>query len=70
MKRKNHIQKGVLTIIGIVLAILFVSPVLLLVNSSFKTLRRFILIYWLYRKSFHLITIFRRLSRWIFYRPL
>ncbi len=39
MKRKNHIQKGVLTIIGIVLAILFVSPVLLLVNSSFKTLQ-------------------------------
>ena len=39
MKRKDHIQKGVLTITGIVLAILFVSPVLLLVNSSFKTLQ-------------------------------
>ena len=38
MQKKRSINKMFLTIIGILLAIIFVAPILILVNSSFKTL--------------------------------
>ena len=39
MQKKRSINKMFLTIIGILLAIIFVAPILILVNSSFKTLQ-------------------------------
>lgn len=39
MQKKRSINKTFLTIIGILLAIIFVAPILILVNSSFKTLQ-------------------------------
>ena len=39
MQKKKSINKMFLTIIGILLAIIFVAPILILVNSSFKTLQ-------------------------------
>ncbi|MGN1197860.1 MAG: carbohydrate ABC transporter permease [Acetatifactor sp.] len=39
MKQRKFIHKGILAVIGIVLAVLFISPVLILINSSFKSLQ-------------------------------
>lgn len=39
MKRKRYLQKGILMVIGIALALIFVAPVLILLNSSFKSLQ-------------------------------
>ena len=39
MQKKRSINKMFLAIIGILLAIIFVAPILILVNSSFKTLQ-------------------------------
>ena len=39
MQKKRSVNKMFLTIIGILLAIIFVAPILILVNSSFKTLQ-------------------------------
>ena len=39
MKKRSYMKKGILIVIGIVLALIFVAPVLLLINSSFKSLQ-------------------------------
>ena len=39
MKKKNGITSFVLTFVGIVLAVLFLSPVLILLSNSFKSLK-------------------------------
>lgn len=39
MKKRNYMHEGICTVIGILLAIVFVAPVLILVNSSFKSLQ-------------------------------
>ena len=49
MQKKKSINKMFLTIIGILLAIIFVAPILILVNSSFKTLQE---IYFSFAKTF------------------
>lgn len=40
MKQKRTLYHVILTIIGIALALIYVSPVLILINSSFKTLQQ------------------------------
>ena len=39
MKKKNGISTAILTIIGIVLSVLFLSPILILLSNSFKSLK-------------------------------
>lgn len=39
MKKRSYMKKGILIVIGIVLALIFVAPVLLLITSSFKSLQ-------------------------------
>ena len=39
MKKRSYMKKGILIVIGIVLALIFVASVLLLINSSFKSLQ-------------------------------
>ena len=39
MKKKNVISTAILTIIGIVLSVLFLSPILILLSNSFKSLK-------------------------------
>ena len=39
MKKRSYMKKGILIVIGIVLALIFVAPVLLLINRSFKSLQ-------------------------------
>ncbi len=39
MKKKKSMYRGIFTVIGILFAVIFATPVLILVNSSFKTLQ-------------------------------
>ena len=39
MKKKNVVSTAILTIIGIVLSVLFLSPILILLSNSFKSLK-------------------------------
>ena len=39
MKKKKTVHKVILMVIGFILALIFISPILILVNSSFKSLQ-------------------------------
>ena len=39
MKKKKTVHKVILMVIGFLLALIFISPILILVNSSFKSLQ-------------------------------
>lgn len=39
MKKKKTANKVILMVIGFLLALIFISPILILVNSSFKSLQ-------------------------------
>ena len=45
MQKKRSINKMFLAIIGILLAIIFVAPILILVNSLLRHYRKYILIF-------------------------
>ena len=52
MKKKKTVHKVILMVIGFILALIFISPILILVNSSFKSLQEIYLIFLLCRSGF------------------